>query len=277
MVKQGTAGKLKWKRRVYGSWKEGLATWKKCKTVVRGCREATRQAKVSLQLYLARGVKDNRKGFFKYTVGKTNTRGNVGPIMNEMSALVTEDTEKAELLNAFFSSVYTAGGCPGEPPTPEAPEEARIKEKFASVHEDWAKDQLRNLDIHKSIGPDGMHPQVLKELAEVFAMPLSIIFGKLWGMGEVLEDWRKANVTPVFKKGKKEDLGNYRLVSLTSIPGKVLGQLILGAISRHIKDKRVIRSSKHVFTKGKSCLINLIAFYKYISKWIDDGKAVSVV
>ncbi|KFZ60307.1 RNA-directed DNA polymerase from mobile element jockey, partial [Antrostomus carolinensis] len=101
------------------------------------------------------------------------------------------------------------------------------------------RDQLSNLGIHKSMGPDGMHPQVLRELAEVIARPLSIIFAKSWETGEVPEDWRKANVTPIFKKGKKEDPGNYRPVSLTSIPGKVMERLILGAISRHIKDKGV--------------------------------------
>ncbi|KFQ28610.1 hypothetical protein N332_12616, partial [Mesitornis unicolor] len=96
------------------------------------------------------------------------------------------------------------------------------------------------LDVHKSMHPDGMHPWMLRELAGVIARPLSIIFRKLWATGEVPEDWRKAYVTPVFKKGKKEDLGNYRPVSLTSIPGKVMEQLILGAVSRHIKNKRVI-------------------------------------
>ena len=59
--------------------------------------------------------------------------------MNEVGALVTEDTEKAELLNAFFVSCCTAGGCPKEPHTPEAPEEVRIKEEFASVVEDWVR------------------------------------------------------------------------------------------------------------------------------------------
>ncbi|KFP01033.1 RNA-directed DNA polymerase from mobile element jockey, partial [Calypte anna] len=102
------------------------------------------------------------------------------------------------------------------------------------------RDQLSNLDIHKSMGPDGMHPRVLRELAEVIARPLSIIFSKSWVTGEVPEDWRIANVTPVYKKGKKEDPGNYRPVSLTSIPGKVMEQLVLVTISRHIKDAGVI-------------------------------------
>ena len=54
-------------------------------------------------------------------------------------------------------------------------------------------------------------------------------------------------------------------------------KLILGAASRHIKDKRVIRGSQHGCTKGKSCLTNLVAFYEEVTRWIDDGKAVDVV
>lgn len=87
-----------------------------------------------------------------------------------------------------LSLVYTAGGCPDEPHTPEAPEEARIKEEFTSVDEDWVMDQLSNLDIHKSMGPDGMHLQVLRELAKIIARLLSITFGKLRGTGEVPEN-----------------------------------------------------------------------------------------
>ncbi|KFP08524.1 hypothetical protein N300_08319, partial [Calypte anna] len=96
------------------------------------------------------------------------------------------------------------------------------------------------LYIHKPIGPDGMHPQMLRELVDVIARLLPIIFGKYLGTGEMPEDWRKAIVTPVFKKGKKEDPGNYSPVSLTSIPEKVMEQLILDTVSRHIKDKRLI-------------------------------------
>jgi len=61
----------------------------------------------------------------------------------------------------------------------------------------------------------------------------------------VPEDWKKANVTPTFKKGKKEDQGNQRLVSLTSIPGKMMEQLIIEIIIKQVKEKKVIRSRQH--------------------------------
>jgi len=118
---------------------------------------------------------------------------------------------------------------------------------------------------------------VLRELSDVIAEPLSIIFERSWRTGEVPKDWRKVNVTPIFKKGKKEDTGNYRPVSLTSISAKVMEQLILEVIIKQVEEKKVIRSSQHGFTKGKSCLTNLIAFYDGMTGWVDEGRAVDVV
>ncbi|CAM5144062.1 unnamed protein product [Eretmochelys imbricata] len=81
---------------------------------------------------------------------------------------------------------------------------------------------------------------------------------------------------PIFKKGKEEDPGNYRPVSLTSVPGKIMEQVLKESISKHL-EKKGIRNTQHGFTKGKSCLINLIAFYNEITGSVDEGKAVDVL
>ncbi|CAM4609221.1 unnamed protein product, partial [Caretta caretta] len=138
-------------------------------------------------------------------------------------------------------------------------------------------DYLEKLDAHKSMGPDALHPRVLKELAAVIAEPLAIIFENSWRSGEVPDDWKKANVVPIFKKGKEEDPGNYRWVSFTSVPGKIMEQVLNESILKHLEERKVIRNSQHGFTKGKSCLTNLIAFYDDITSSVDEGKAVDVL
>ena len=78
------------------------------------------------------------------------------------------------------------------------------------------------MNVSKTMGPDDIHPRVLKKMADVVAKPLSIIFEKSWLSGKVPGDWKKGNIPPIFKKGRKENPGNYRLVRLTSVPGKIM-------------------------------------------------------
>lgn len=92
--------------------------------------------------------------------------------------------------------------------------------------------------------------------------------------------WREAKVTPVlliFKTCKEENPGNYRPVSVTLNTGKVMEQILLEVICKCIKDKKVIRSNRHGFTKGKSHLAKLIAFYEEMTSSVDRGRASDIV
>jgi len=93
------------------------------------------------------------------------------------------------------------------------------------------------------MGPDGMQLWVLKELADVIVRPLSIIFQQSGESEEVSVHWKLANVVSVFKRGKEEDPGNYRPVSLTSVPGKIMAKVTPGVIEKHLRDNAVTAST----------------------------------
>ena len=85
---------------------------------------------------------------------------------------------------------------------------------------------LKNVDISKAQGPDELAPCLLKEGAEQLAPALCKLFNLSLSSGVLPADWQKANICPLYKKGNKQDPGNYRPISLTSITCKILERII---------------------------------------------------
>ncbi|GAB0191906.1 mitochondrial enolase superfamily member 1 [Grus japonensis] len=154
----------------------------------RAARDQVRKAKALIELNLARDIKGNKKSFYRYVSDKRKTRENVGPLWNDTGDLATQDMEKAEVLKDFFASVFTGKCSSHTTQVTEGKGRDWESEEPLAVGEDQVRDRLNNLKVHKPMGPDEMHQQVLRELADEVARPLSTIFEKSWQPGEVPTD-----------------------------------------------------------------------------------------
>jgi len=212
-MKQEPLDKLKHKKEAYRGCKQGQVAWEECREVVQAARDQVRKDKALIELNLARDVKGNKKNFCRCVTDKRKTRKNVDPLWKETGDLVRQDMEKAEVLNDIFASVFT-GKCPSHT-TQVTDGKGRDweNEEPPTAGEDQVRDHLRNQKVHKSMGPDEVHPRVLRDLADEFAKPLSIIFERSWQSSAVPTDWKSGNITLIFKR---KTWTTTRPVSLTS-------------------------------------------------------------
>ena len=135
---------------------------------------------------------------------------------------------------------------------------------------------LTKLQPEKSPGPDGIHPRVLKECANILAMPLPAVFKSSLKEGRLPQAWKEANVTPIHKEGPKSSVDNYRPVSLTSVCCKILEKVVRRALLSHMIENGYLSDYPHGFIHGRSCTTQLL---KVIDAWteiLDQGGTIDV-
>ena len=182
-----------------------------------------KRAKRGLERKLAFSQQGNAKTFAGYIKSKTKAVVGVGPLKRADGTLATEDTEVAEILNKFFAGVFAKEDTNNLPY--KAPETGMGLETV-NISEDQVLKKIKKLRENSAGGPDRISAKILRLGGNTLLAPLRKLFTDSLRTGVVPADWRTAEVIPIFKKGSKGDAGNYRPVSLTSIPGKLMESLI---------------------------------------------------
>ena len=210
------------------------------------CKNLIRNAKSTFEKCLADKVKENPKAFYSYSRSKLKTKETVGPIA-EGDLVVHDDVGVANIINDYFSSIFTIEKLPI--PNPVQIFNGSSGDRLTDIcftKEDVHK-LLKNLKPCKAPGPDKIYPRVLKELASEIAEPLYVIFKESLRQSVIPTDWRRANVTPIFKKGSRQSAANYRPVSLTSVVCKLLESIIRGGVTEHLNKYSLLKKGQHDF------------------------------
>ena len=120
------------------------------------------------------------------------------------------------------------------------------------------------------MGPDELHPRVLKELAAELGPVFARLFQQSLDKGEI--PW--ANICPLYKKGDRALPSNYRPVSLTCVPCKMLEHIICTNIMAHLDEHKLLSDREHAFRKNRSCETQLITVINDLAKLLDAGSQV---
>ena len=242
--------------------------------LTRKVKSNIRAAKRAEEIRVARLCKENPKEFFSYVNSRKPIRRKIGPLVNEYGTLQLSDVETANILNGYFSSVFTKEN--GLSPEPSDNHEGTKLEMMNFNAEDVSK-KIDKLNKYKSPGPDGFLPRVLKEVRNEVSPFLAKIFNTSMRTRCVPSDWREAEVTPIFKKGDPSQPSNHRPISLTSIVGKLMEGIMVDTIIDHLETNGLLRNSQHGFRRHRSCLTNLLEFFHFVFSEQDRDKAVDVI
>jgi len=147
-----------------------------------------------------------------------------------------------------------------------------IEIKPAEVHR-----KLASLKVDKSPGPDGMHPRVLQEMANILDIPLAMLFNKSIKDGILPKDWKCANVSSIFKKGSKLDAGKWELSPSIFNVSSLQDFRIINSRQYMDDNEFIISTSQHGFVSNRSCLTNLLETLEEWTEALDEGYGIHAI
>jgi|TARA_B110000196_G_C21147904_1_gene667753 hypothetical protein len=234
--------------------------------------------KLKYEKKIITGLKKNTKPFFRYLKSKNKVRKTVKELTRSDGTSGKSPEETAGILLDFFQSVFKSEsfGPLQEDCYKSNQVLSDVMEKL-NINESDVKKLLLNLKENKSMGPDNVHPKLLKLLAanDGFVKSLTSLLNKCVEGECIPSMWKSALVVPIHKKGSVHLPENYRPVSLTCIICKLYEHFIRKHILTYVID--IITDKQHGFVPGKSCLSNLLETIDKANEFMSDGNCLDLL
>ena len=240
------------------------------------CKKEIKKAKKKHERKIAEDCKENPKTFWKYVQEQTKAKQGISALKDQDGELKTAEDQKADILNDFFTSVYTTDSTE-VPYLEECSKSYGIGLSDIVVTPEAVENKLKQLNPTKAQGPDKIPPRVLKELSHELSIPLTHIFNKSLETGKIPDEWKTAVVTAIHKKGSKNEAGNYRPVSLTCVLCKVLESIVRDEIVNHFNQHKLYAECQHGFRNRRSCISQLLEVIEDMTVFLNDGNSIDIV
>ena len=182
--------------------------------------------------------------------------------------------QKAELFNTYFTSQCTPLLNNSELPPLIFHTNSRISSFAITVND--INNIIAELNTNKAHGPDNISVNMVKLCGEHLCVPLKIIFDNILESGIFPDQWKEANVTPVHKKSDKQQISNYRPISLLPILAKVFEKIIFMNLYSYLTANHLITQKQSGFRPGDSVINQLLSLINEVHAAFDNKKWLEV-
>ena len=149
--------------------------------------------------------------------------------------------------------------------------------KFKAVSQELILSNLKKLKTKKSCGLDNISPRLLVDAAEIVAKPLTKLINASLTSGFIPDDWKCAKVTPLFKKGKKNEMDNYRPISVLPVASKLLERAVHSQLYTFLNEHHLLNPYQCGFRKYHSTESAAISFTDSVRRGMDQGLLTGAV
>jgi hypothetical protein len=250
---------LKEKLRVYKQCKHNKALKQKFKQLSKEYETAVKEWHNNTESNICNNP--SSKKFYKYVKQKIKSKAPVPPLYDDQDNLVMSDSNKANLFNSFFQHVFTQDdGRKTDQTTKKV-----IEMNNYDITYDEILDAVYNSKDKISRTPDKIPMYFIKRVLGPILKPLLFLFNSFLKFNFVPEQWKQAIVIPIFKKGNRNRVQNYRPISLTSSFCRIFESIMSKRILSHLQTNSLLSSKQFGFLPNKSTYSNLLSCYH---KWL---------
>ena len=205
--------------------------------------------------------------FYRYINSQKKDTQGIPPLKRKnKKGVALSDLKRAEEFNGHFTDVFNKNE---HTQVPLLDRSAPFMNDV-TVSKDGVIKLLKVLNPSKALGPDELHPRVLKQLATELGPVFAHLFQQSIDHGEIPKEWSLEIICPVFKKSDRSLACNYRPVSLTCVLCKLLEHIVCSNIMAHLDEYKLLSDKQYAFMKGHSCETQLTTVINDWAKILDD-------
>jgi hypothetical protein len=166
----------------------------------------------------------------------------------------TGDKEIADAMNRYFTEVGVVAAAQAAPEVPAVVAFDRPPPEFHFLPPGFLETykHLSNINANKPAGPDQIPGRVYKVFAGQLMFIIEHIFASCIYRSAIPAAWKIAHVTPVFKKGDRAQISNYRPIAITSVIPKVFERVLYEQLVVHLESNRLLNDTQYGYRAGMS-------------------------